>query len=171
MTTARLGALDRALVARRPQLDRVLRWASPILAGAALVVAALAHSRAASAFWAIYVAPLLAAAPYWARLRLAALERIPIAARVFDAVVFFAALLRFIDVGGVPASGHTLFLTHTLVTVRDRRWRIADVLLVAMTTWFKLELWHDPRSWIVGIAAGLATGVLARVAERTHHGA
>lgn len=169
MTATRLGALDRALVARRPQLDRALLWASPLLAVAALVVASTGHSLEGSAFWAIYVAPMLAAVPFWARLRLAAVERIPIAARVFDVVVFFAALLRFIEIGGIPASGHTLFLTHAFVTVRDWRWRVIAVALLAMTTWFKLALWHDVRSWIVGIAAGLATGLLSRVAERTHH--
>ena len=169
MTTHRQGALDRALVARRPTLDRWLAWTSPLLAAAAFGVAVFVHSWTVRWFWIIYVAPMLAAVPFWARLRLAEIERIPTAARVLDAVVFLTAFLRFIDIGGVPASGHTLFLTHAFVTVRDWRWRVIALSLLAMTTWFKLALWHDPRSWSVGIAAGLATGVLGRVAERTHH--
>lgn len=169
MTTSRHGALDRALVARRATLDRWLTWASPALAAASCVVAVFVHSWTVRWFWIVYVAPMLAAVPLWARLRLAEVERIPTAARVLDAVVFLTAFLRFIEVGGVPASGHTLFLTHALVTVRDLRWRVIAVALLVMTTWFKLALWHDPRSWSVGIAAGLATGVLGRVAERTHH--
>lgn len=169
MTATRVNALDRALVTRRAQIERLLRWASVGLAAAALAIAFASGPAAHRGFWAIYVAPMLAAVPWWARLRLAAIERIPTAARVLDGVVFFAALLRFIDVGGVPASGHTLFLTHSFVTVRSWWWRAAVVALMAMTTWFKLLIWHDPRSWIVGIAAGTATGVLARVAEHTHH--
>lgn len=169
MTAPRPGALDRALVARRTTLDRWLAWASPALAAASLAVALFVHSWEVRWFWIIYVAPMLAAVPFWLRLRLASLERIPTAARVLDGAVFLTAFLRFIQVGGVPASGHTLFLTHALVTVRDLRWRAIALALLAMTTWFKLALWHDPRSWSVGIAAGLATGVLGRIAERTHH--
>ena len=169
MTAPRPGALDRALVARRPTLDRWLAWSSPALAAASLAVAAFVGTWPDRWFWIVYVAPMLAAVPFWTRLRLAMVERIPTSARVLDGVVFLAAFLRFVEVGGIPASGHTLFLTHSLVTVRDRRWLAIALALLAMTTWFKLALWHDPQSWGVGIAAGLATGVLARVAQRTHH--
>lgn len=168
MTGPRQGALDRALVARRATLDRWLAWTSPALAAASCSVAAFVHSWSERWFWIVYVAPMLAAVPFWVRLRLAEVERIPTAARVLDGVVFLTAFLRFVQIGGVPASGHTLFLTHAVVTVRDLRWRVVALALLAMTTWFKLALWHDPRSWIVGIAAGLATGVLGRVAEGTH---
>lgn len=168
MSIGRAGALDRALAARRPRIDRWLRWTSVALAIAALVVAVLSPDRAARRYWAVFVAPMLAAAPYWVRRRLARLERIPTAARVLDGVVFLAALLRFVDVGGVPASGHTLFLTHTMVSVREPRWRVIAAALLVMTSWFKLAVWHDPQTWAVGIVAGLVTGVLARVAERTH---
>lgn len=168
MTVSRQGALDRALVARRTTLDRWLAWASPALAAACVAVALFVDTWALRWFWIVYVATILAAVPFWVRLRLAMLERIPTAARVLDAAVFLTAFLRFVEIGGVPASGHTLFLTHAFVTVRDLRWRVIALALLAMTTWFKLALWHDPRSWSVGIAAGLATGVLGRIAERTH---
>jgi hypothetical protein len=54
-----------------------------------------------------------------------------------------------------------LFLTHAAATGRGGVRRPAVGLLLE-TTWFKLTIWDDPRSWALGLAAGLASAALYR---------
>lgn len=115
-------------------------------------------------FFFLYVAPMLIAAPWWVRVRLA--ERpLTISARwVLDAVVILLAALRAVGVPWLPFSGHTLFLTYSGIVTRHRGYRILALLLMLETTVFKLWLWRDPGSWSLGIAAGV---MLAIVESRT----
>jgi hypothetical protein len=136
--------------------------AFPLLTFAAAVVIALhavdlgAKTGAAVAFLVAYVAPLVIAAPLWLRGRL----EVPMRTRVVDIVVLALAFARFVT-GLLPFSGHMLFVTYSLLArpVSPRyRW-VAGALLVE-TTLYKLWQWHDPRSWGIGLAAGLVAAAI-----------
>lgn len=83
---------------------------------AAPVALAWLDSWAAARFLTLYVAPLLLAAPLWARERLRALGaagstrwwRIAL-----DAAVVLLSIARFVVGEVLPFSGHMLFLTYT----------------------------------------------------------
>ena len=74
------------------------------------------------------------------------------------AVVLLAASRVIVPLPGI--SGHTLFLTHAVLTTQ-RVPRVAAALVLAEVTVIKLGLWHDA-TWF----GGLALGVVASVAWR-----
>lgn len=117
-------------------------------------------------FFLLYVAPMLIATPIWLRLRLAEGPLSFSRRWLLDAVVVFVSALRGIGVPGLPFSGHTLFLTYSGIVTPHRGYRVLALLLMLETTVFKLWLWQDPKSWSLGIAAGI---LLAVAESRTGH--
>jgi hypothetical protein len=59
----------------------------------------------------------------------------------------------------IPPSGHALFLTHSLVSVRNKYYRIAALVMLIVTILLKLS-WGDYRSWLYGIIIGLVSGTI-----------
>jgi hypothetical protein len=117
-------------------------------------------------FLLVYFAPLLLYGAAWARDRLARLDRTATSATVIDAIAFLGGALRSAGGWGVLAySGHMLFLSYAVATPGSRVLRLIAAGLIVMTSVFKLVLWHDARSWSLGIALGLGLAVL-RVAVR-----
>ena len=111
-----------------------------------------------------YIAPLFFAGPLWLRVRLG--EAVPRwgARWAMDLSVFALAVLRFVTGHWLPFSGHMLFLTYSGMTTRSGGYRVFAVALALETAWFKFVLWHDPRSFWLGViggalAAGVALGV------------
>lgn len=74
-----------------------------------------------------------------------------------DGVVLLFALLR--AVYPLPViSGHALFLSYALITVKSNWARLPVMIVLAGVAYFKIMLWHDPTllgGAVVGVAAAL----------------
>ena len=138
-----------------------------LLLGAAIIcpaLAILAGLRAAT--WPVerglifYIAPLFFAGPLWLRVRLGEAAPRWGARWAIDLSVFALAVLRFATGHWLPFSGHMLFLAYSGVTTRSGGYRVLAIALALETAWFKFWLWHDPRSFWLGVLGGaLAAGV------------
>jgi hypothetical protein len=155
----------------RALLDRLIRFGGGIAFIAVTLVAITIYGAdwPAQRFLLVYLAPMLLYGAAWARDRLARVGRKASPPLVVDAIAFVAGALRAAGGWGVlPYSGHMLFLGYAAAAPGSRWLRLVALCLIAMTSWFKLVLWHDPRSWALGITAGLAlAGLRAILARRT----
>ena len=121
------------------------------------------RSRAGATFLAVYAAPMFLAAPLWWRGRLNAAAPV----QAIDAAVTLLAFARFVIGDVLPFSGHMLFLSYSAAAGPVARgYRLLAFVLIAETTLFKLWIWRDPRSWVLGLALGLAGAALARLVGR-----
>jgi hypothetical protein len=139
---------------------RALLVTAVLLAVAALAAVTFVCDWPARRYLIFYLAPLFLAAPLWVRLRLADWPPRYTTRIAIDAIVFGLSFARFVSGELLPFSGHTLFLTYSLVTTASLGYRIAAVVLIADTTVFKLWIWHDVASWSIGIGLGLVAAVL-----------
>lgn len=106
-------------------------------------------------FLILYIAPLFAISPIWVRLRLVSWPPRLAAVAAIDAAVFLLSFLRFVSGTFLPFSGHMLFLTYSAAVTNSTIYRALALLLLIVTTWFKLVLWRDPHSWSIGLILGL----------------
>jgi hypothetical protein len=161
-----LEALRRLIIRHRDPLRRAL------LAGAVAVPLLFAAGALAVDGWEarrfllLYVAPFFAAFFAWAWMRVGRIDGDRPAALAVDAAATVLGAIRFAGLP-VPFSGHMLFFAYTALTVRSARFLLLVLLLAAETTWFKLVLWRDPRSWALGIAAGAALAAARILINRT----
>lgn len=152
-------ALLEVLRRHRLVVDRLIRRGTVVVLIVTVVYAIVVRRGdwPAQRFMLVYFAPVLAYGAAWIRQRLARIDQVPPFLLLMDAFAFAAGALR---VGGgwglLPYSGHMLFLSYAVATPGSRALRLIALGLVLMTTWFKLALWHDPRSWTLGLALGLA---------------
>jgi hypothetical protein len=121
------------------------------------------------------MAPLFLFGAAWAREQLRTASDTPPLILLLRAVVFATGGLRIGGGWGVlPYSGHMLFLTFVILASGERRFRWLALVLAAMTTWFKLILWHDWRTWALGVGVGFAfafiQGMLLRRTLVAHAG-
>jgi hypothetical protein len=115
----------------------------------------------AQRFVLFYLAPLVPAVVLCARERLADRADYSRTALVLDCSVFVLAATRTVS-GVLPFSGHMLFLTYALLTVRSAALRLFVGVLWLETAYFKLVLWDDPLSWSVGLLLGAVLGLVFR---------
>ena len=157
------GRLSRLVLRHRRLLDRAL-LAAGVVSTLALVLVALFLRRGdwpGQRFLIFYVAPLFAYGAAWARDRLARFEHISEPVLAVDALAFVAGALRAAGGWGVlPYSGHMLFLTYAVFSPGTWSLRIVALGLIATTSIFKLLLWHDARTWSLGLVAGLALAAI-----------
>ena len=147
-----MDALYTLILRHRDPLRRALvigGVAVPLLFAAA---ALLVERWPARRFLLLYVAPFFVAFFAWAWMRLRRMEDEPPAALAAAALAVLLGAVRFAG-APVPYSGHMLFFVYAALTVWSTRFLLLVVVLAAETTWFKLVLWRDPRSWALGIAA------------------
>jgi len=131
--------------------------------GALYAVAAWGYW-AAARFLLAYVAPLCIAVPWLVRERLRASVQVPGISRgrvLLDAVVLLLAAARFGIGETLPYSGHMLFLAYSLLTTSARGYQFTAFVLLVETTFFKLLVWQDARSWAIGLALGVGAAVVA----------
>jgi hypothetical protein len=162
-----LEALRHVIIRHREPLRRAMLAGAvgvPLLfAAGALVVDGWAARR----FLLLYVAPFFVAFFAWAAMRVERIEREPSAALAVDALATVLGAIRFAGLP-VPFSGHMLFFVYAGLTVRSTRFLLLILLLTAETTWYKLVVWRDPRSWALGIAAGAVLAAMRILIQRTH---
>jgi hypothetical protein len=163
------------LTAARPEaIARWLAWSAgtglAICALSAIYALAAWGSWPAARFLLAYVAPMCSAVPWWARERLRAVAQAPgtTAGRLMlDTAVVGLAIARFGIGELLPFSGHMLFLGYSLLTTSARGYRLAALALLIETTIFKLVVWQDIRSWVIGLVLGLVAAALAHAGQ--HH--
>ena len=108
----------------------------------------------------IYMLPILLIVHYWIYLRISKSNYLISYHFVLDALVFTLGLLRFL--GLFPFSGHMLFLVYSVFTTQNRIYQLLAVILIIETTYFKLILWQDFNSWILGIIVSVPFVILYR---------
>ena len=149
------------------RIDRVLMWAEGLLPALAVIGAFVVHDWPARCFLLFYTAPLFLAAPLWVRLRLNNSESPRRLSRdIADVVVLTLAFARFVLGAFLPYSGHTLFLCYSILVTGSRGYRLLAAALLVLTTWFKLSLWNDQRSWALGAVLGVLFALPFLVARR-----
>lgn len=141
-------------------VNKLLGWCAALLPGAAVVAAFFVQGSPAKRFLILYIAPLFLAAPLWIRIRLETPPRPASYSLALDVGVFLLSFLRFVTGHFLPFSGHMLFLTYSGLTTPRIGYRLIAVALLIETTIFKFWVWHDPRSWSLGLVIGLLAGVL-----------
>lgn len=109
-------------------------------------------------FWLMYNGPLYILGIFWIFFRIQEYRRLRILGVLLDIVVFSIALARFFG-SSVPPSGHAIVLTHTLITVSNRYFRLAALLMLIGTAGLKIS-WHDYTSLGYGIVLGIASGLV-----------
>jgi cation transport ATPase len=117
------------------------------------------HTWPGRRFLLFYFAPIVSMVFFWGGLRVEKWQSFVRGQLAIDAAILTAALARFVIGEVLPFSGHMLFFVYTLLTTREKWYRVLCILLILETTWFKLHLWNDWRTWTMGSVAGLISGV------------
>ena len=107
-------------------------------------------------FSVLYNGPLFILGFFWLCFRKQEYRRFQILRVLLDVAVFAAASARFFG-STIPPSGHALLLTHTIITVSNRYYRLAAVAMLIATAVLKIS-WHDFTSLGYGIGLGLLSG-------------
>ena len=105
----------------------------------------------------MYNGPLFILGIFWLFLRKEEYRRFQVLRALLDIAVFSVAIARFFG-SSIPPSGHALLLTHTLITVSNRYYRLAALIMLILTAGLKIS-WHDFTSLGYGIVLGLISGV------------
>jgi hypothetical protein len=106
----------------------------------------------------LYNWPLHILAPFWLVCRMQEDKKFLSLRTLIDIVVVILAMSRYYG-PIVPTSGHALFLTHSLITIRNRYYRIPAVVMLIATVAVKVS-WEDYSSLVSGILIGLISGAI-----------
>lgn len=106
----------------------------------------------------MYNGPLFILAVFWLFFRIQEYRRLRILPVLLDIAVASIAIARFFG-SSIPPSGHALLLTHTLITVGNRYYRLAALAMLVATAGLKIS-WHDFTSLGYGIVLGIASGMV-----------
>ncbi len=150
----------------RSRIDRWFALLAVALPLGCIASAWTVEQPAARRYVLYYAMPLTVIVPVWGRLRLVRFAALTPTQRVADALVLIAATVRTLGGDVVPVSGHALFLTHTIVTTRNKYYRMAATGASAITLWFKLRIWNDRSSLVAGVLAGGMTALVWMLSDR-----
>lgn len=106
----------------------------------------------------IYNGPLFILCIFWLFFRTHHYRRLQIIRALTDLAVLSIAIARFLG-SSIPPSGHAVLLTHTLISVNNRYYRLAALIMLILTAGLKIS-WHDYTSLGYGIALGIISGVI-----------
>ena len=112
----------------------------------------------------LYSGPLFILGIFWLYFRVLEYRRSRILGVVLDLAVISIALARFFG-SSIPPSGHALLLTHTLITVSNRYFRLSALAMLIATAALKIS-WHDFSSLGYGIVLGVTSGIIWLWARR-----
>ena len=104
----------------------------------------------------MYQGPLFIMGIFWVFFRKEEYRRLQILPVLIDVAVLSIAVARFYG-SSIPPSGHALLLTHTLITVSNRYYRLAALIMLIATAGLKIS-WHDYTSLGYGIVLGMISG-------------
>ena len=110
-----------------------------------------------SLFSLLYNGPLFILGIFWLFFRQQEYRRLQMLRVLIDVAVFSIAIARFFG-SSIPPSGHAILLTHTLITVSNRYYRLAALAMLIVTAGLKIS-WHDYTSLGYGIVLGMITGM------------
>lgn len=110
-----------------------------------------------SLFSLLYNGPLFILGIFWLFFRQQEYRRLQMLRVLIDVAVFSIAIARFFG-SSIPPSGHAILLTHTLITVSNRYYRLAALAMLIVTAGLKIS-WHDFTSLGYGIVLGVISGV------------
>ena len=117
----------------------------------------------------LYNGPLVILGGFWLFFRLQGVARFQILRALLDIAIVSVVIARFYG-SSIPPSGHAIFLTHSLISVSNRYYRIAALIMLIVTIGLKIS-WGDYRSWSYGIALGIISGTAwVRTKDRTEGG-
>lgn len=146
-------------------VSRCVKWFSPPFLAVALatvtaVFVVLFHEGSAEHYrlWYYTPAAALTGAFIAQRLDRRNLQRRTLAVDVVVAVLCLARPLT----GQPPVSGHAWFAVHALLTLEGRFCRALAAIVLGITLYAKLVLWHGDVTLWPGLAAGLLSGGLWR---------
>jgi hypothetical protein len=112
----------------------------------------------------LYNGPLFILGFFWLFLRMQEYRRLRILGVLLDLAVVSIAIARFFG-SSIPPSGHAILLTHTLITVSNRYFRIAALAMLIATAALKIS-WHDFSSLGYGIVLGITSGMIWLLSRR-----
>jgi hypothetical protein len=112
----------------------------------------------------LYNGPLFILGFFWLFFRTQEFRRLRILGVLLDLAVVSIAIARFFG-SSIPPSGHAILLTHTLITVSNRYFRIAALAMLIATAALKIS-WHDFSSLGYGIVLGITSGTIWLWARR-----
>jgi len=112
----------------------------------------------------MYNGPLFILAIFWIFFRTREYRRLRILGVLLDLAVVSIAIARFFG-SSIPPSGHAILLTHTLITVSNRYFRLAALAMLIATAALKIS-WHDFSSLGYGIVLGITSGMIWLWARR-----
>jgi hypothetical protein len=104
-----------------------------------------------------YNGPLFILGIFWIFFRIQEYRRLQILRVLLDLAVFSIAIARFFG-SSIPPSGHAILLTHTLITISNRYYRLAALIMLIATAALKIS-WHDFTSPGYGIVLGIISGM------------
>jgi hypothetical protein len=106
----------------------------------------------------IYNGPLLILCLFWLLFRTKEYERFQLWRTLIDIAILSIAIARFYG-ASIPPSGHAVFLTHSLISVSNRYYRLAALMMLIVTIGFKIS-WGDYISWSYGVVLGVISGMV-----------
>lgn len=112
----------------------------------------------------LYNGPLFILAILWIFFRTQEYRRLRILGVLLDLAVVSIAIARFFG-SSIPPSGHAILLTHALITVSNRYFRLAALAMLIATAALKIS-WHDFSSPGYGIVLGITSGMIWLWARR-----
>jgi hypothetical protein len=151
---------------RQPhRVSRLVRFRSPPLLATAFALATagyaiLFHEGTAAHYRLWYYTPAAALAGAFIAERLDS-RNISRRTLALDFVVVLLCLARPLT-GQPPVSGHAWFAVHALLTLEGKFSRVLAALVLVLTLYAKLVLWHGDVTLWPGLTAGLLSGWLWR---------
>lgn len=107
-------------------------------------------------FLILYNGPLIVLAAFWLYFRTQGNANFHVLRLMLDIAIVAVAIARLFG-SSIPPSGHAALLTHTLISVSNRYYRIAALLMLIATIALKIS-WGDYESWSYGLVVGVITG-------------
>jgi hypothetical protein len=106
----------------------------------------------------LYNGPLVVLAAFWLLCRKQEYQSRQSLKMVLDILIAGIAISRFYG-SLIPPSGHALFLTYSLITVSNRYYRIAALMMLLVTIALKIS-WGDYQLWAYGTLLGVVIGTI-----------
>ena len=99
-----------------------------------------------------YFLPVILLFIYWLKLKVESFEKVNFLFSL-DLVIAFIAGIRAINplMPFLPYSGHVVFVLYSMITTRNKTYRILAGIMFAVVTFFKIYIWHDYFSWLAGM--------------------